>query len=106
MKFNTQELKEKIEGKYMKFELGNVYEVRVNPEQDIAERDVEFEKDGVKQTRTKFDLEIEVNGQNKIWSVSKRVLTLINDNITKTILFNVIMTKENYNIIPIINKKE
>lgn len=107
MKFGSKELKEKLESKYVKFDLGIVYEVRVNPHFDIVEREIDFtNKDDELEKRIKYDIQIDVNNETKLWSVSKRVLDLINNNIDKTMLFNVIMTKQNYNIIPIINKKE
>ena len=103
MKLGSEEIKEKISNKYFKFHLGKVYEIKINKEFDIVEKQVEVKNlKGEFVKRNKYDLEIEVENEIKIWSVSKRVLNIINNNIDKTVYFNVIMTSDNYNIIPLI----
>jgi len=107
MKLQSKELKEKVEGKYAKFEVGKVYEVRVDPNQDIEEHETSFtdKTTGNLVPAIRFNLTIEVEKETKIWSVSKRVLEVIINNIDKTILFNVVRGKENYSVIPIIPKE-
>jgi len=100
LKLGSEELKKELAGQFAKFALGIPQNIEVLNE-DVQKRVVEYEKEGKKILSDKYDLHIKVEGVNKIWSVSKKVLTTINEHITATDKFKVILRESQYEVIPL-----
>lgn len=98
----SQELEKELESKYYKFTLGQPQNIIINHDVEIEKRIVEFtNKEDKKQIQTKYDVNIIVGDENKIWSVSKKVLTTINDHIKNTKKFKIILREKSYDVIPL-----
>ena len=100
-KLGSKEMSEELASKYFKFSKGIAQNIEVEAEQDIEKRIIEFEDNGVKKQVTKYDLTIMVNEQPKIWSVSNKVLTTINEHIENTNKFKIILRETSYEVIPL-----
>lgn len=98
--FGSETLKEELEGSYAKFALGIPVNIEVFDE-EIVKRIVEFEDKGEKRLVTKYDINIKIKEQEKIWSVSKKVLNTINEHIENTKKFKVILRDTQYEVIPL-----
>jgi len=99
-KLGSEELKEELAGQFAKFALNIPQNIEVLNE-DVQKRVVEYEKEGKKILSDKYDLHIKFEGVNKIWSVSKKVLTTINEHIGSTDKFKVILRESQYEVIPL-----
>lgn len=97
-KFNTKELKETINGdnSFAKFELNKQTEIQVLESKDIEEVFKEF--DGQKTKR--FRIYVMIDGEEKVWDVSSRVLRTIDEVIEKTNRFLITRRDKNYDVFP------
>lgn len=100
-KLGSKELDKQLESKYFKFALGQPTNIEVIKEQDVEKKIFEFEEKGEKRLSTKYDLNILVNGEQKLWSVSTKVLTTINYHINNTQKFKIILREKSYDVIPL-----
>ena len=100
-KLGSEELNKELESKYFKFQVGIPQNIEVDKNQMIEEREFEAEYNDEKRKVIKYDLDIKVNGEEKVWSVSKKVLTTINDNIDQTQKFKIILREKSYEVIPL-----
>ena len=98
----SKELGKELESKYYKFALGQPQNILINSELEIIKRIVEFtNNEDKKQIQTKYDINIIVENEDKLWSVSKKVLTTINDHIKNTKKFKIILREKSYDVIPL-----
>jgi len=100
-KLGSEALNKELESKYFKFATGIPQNIEVNINQDIEKRVIEFEDNNTKKLMIKYDLNIIVSETSKIWAVSKKVLTTINEHIEKTQKFKVILREKSYEVIPL-----
>lgn len=100
-KLGSEALGKELESKYYKFSLGKPQNIEVIKDQEVEKKVYEFEEEGKKKISTKFDLDILVDGEPKLWSVSRKVLTTIQDHITDTQKFKIILREKSYDVIPL-----
>lgn len=100
-KLGSEELNKELESKYYKFTIGKPQNIEVIEEQDIEKKITEFEKDGKKILSTKYELQILINKELKLWSVSKKVLNIINEYIEQTTKFQIVLRELSYDVIPL-----
>jgi len=99
-KLGSKELKKELEGEYAKFALGIPVNIEIITD-EVEKRIVEFEKDGEKKIIARYDIKICIDGINKIWSISKKVLNTINEHIKETSKFKIILRETQYEVIPL-----
>lgn len=99
-KFGSEELKEELEGFYMKFVKDQPTNIEVL-EKDIVQTVQEFEEDGKKKVVTKYEVGVISDGKEKIWSVSKKVLNTIDTHLPETHKFKIILREKSYEVIPL-----
>ena len=97
----SKELSKELEGKYYKFSLNIPQNIEVEENQQVEKKIIEFEKDGEKKVVSKYDLNILVDKEPKVWSVSHKVLTTINEHINKTNKFKILLREKSYEVIPL-----
>ena len=102
-KLGSKELGKELESKYYKFSLGNPVNIEVELDQEVEKRIQEFVDKDTEQLKivAKYDLNIKVDGEDKVWSVSNKVLTTIQDHIKDTQKFKVILRAKSYEVIPL-----
>ena len=102
-KLGSKALGKELESKYYKFSLGIPVNIEVPLEQEVEKRIAEFEDNETKETKVvaKYDLNIIINDENKLWSVSNKVLTTINEHIDQTQRFKIILRAKSYEVIPL-----
>lgn len=99
-KLGSKELKKELEGEYVKFSLGIPVNIEIITD-EVEKKIVEFDKDNEKKIIVRYDIKISINGINKIWSISKKVLNTINEHILETSKFKVILRETQYEVIPL-----
>lgn len=102
-KLGSTELNKELESKYYKFSLGQPENIEVPLTQEVEKRIQEFEDPETKEVKVvaKYDLHILVNGDEKLWSVSNKVLTTINTYIDETQKFKIILRSKSYEVVPL-----
>ena len=106
-KLGSEELNKELESKYYKFTLGKPQNIEVVENQEVEKIITEFkEKDNSIKLVTKYELKIQIDGEDKLWSVSKKVLTTITEFIEETNKFQIILREMNYDVIPLGLKSE
>ena len=101
MKFNSKEMKKEVEsqsGEFMRFQLGIPVNIEVDIDQDVTKTQKEFEEG---KPVDRYELKIKVDGEEKIWSCSSRVLGTINEYIMQTSKFKIVRKEMNYDVIPL-----
>lgn len=83
---------------YVKFEIGVPVNISVLKDKGAVKSIKDF-GDGVPVIR--FDISILVNDEEKVWSVSRRVLDTINNYIEETTKFKIVRKEKNYEVIPL-----
>ena len=100
-KLGSEELSKELEGKFYKFALNIPQNIEVIENQEVEKKIIEFEKDGEKKVAIKWDINILVDEQPKVWSVSNKVLTTINEHIKNTTKFKILLREKSYEVIPL-----
>jgi len=100
-KLGSEELDKELESKYFKFSLNIPQNIEIIAGEEVEKTIREFEREGVKKLSTYYELHIIVNDENKLWGVSRKVLTTINDHIMKTNKFKIILREKSYEVIPL-----
>lgn len=98
--WNSKELDEAVikqTGNFFKAEKGKIYLIEIDKTKPVIDRGV-VEIGG--KLQRKFDLHIKCDGKELIWSVGKQNLELFNKATTNK--FNILLTSDKYNIIPIL----
>jgi len=97
----SKELEKELEGIYYKFGLGIPTNIEVIEKQEIEKKVQEFENNGEKKLVVKYDLQIKVKDELKVWSVSRKVLTTITEHLAETKKFKIILREKSYEVIPL-----
>lgn len=95
--FGSDKLNEELESSYAKFALGVPKNIEILKNELIEKRETEFNE----KPTIRYDLHIKVDDKELIWSVSKKVLTTINEFIEETTKFKIIMRAKNYDVVPL-----
>ncbi len=101
LKFGSEELTKELEyegGDFMKFELGKPINIEVLESQGAVKNIKEFE---VGKPVVRFDIKILVEDTEKTWSVSRKVLDVINSYIHDTKKFKIVRKEMSYDVIPL-----
>lgn len=102
-KLGSKELEKELESKYYKFALGIPKNIEVLEDQEVEKRIQEFtdKESGELKVIAKYDLNIKVDNEDKVWSVSTKVLTTIQEHINSTTKFKIILRAKSYEVIPL-----